>query len=167
LRTGCARGFGQVMAMMSDVMTDVDVRRATPADLGACAAIVNADIDQRDFMPRTQSAAAISAMFVPSLLEDRVMLVAERAGRVVGYLSSMRAGDVRGFYVLAQAQGAGVGQALMDRAKAEFPDGLRLTVYVSDQRARAFYERQGFGETGGVSIDEEGMPIMHLSWLPK
>jgi putative acetyltransferase len=146
-------------------MGDVVIRAAREGDLVACAAIVNADIDARGFMPRMVSVEAIEALFVPSLLEARVLLVAEAGGDVLGYLSSEPSGDVRGFYVRGDAQGRGVGRALMDGAKAQFPGGLRLTVFEPNAGGRRFYAREGFVDTGVRSVDD-GVVVMHLEWRP-
>jgi GNAT superfamily N-acetyltransferase len=147
-------------------MGDLVIREAAVGDLAACAAIVNADIDARGFMPRTITVEDIEAMFVPGLLEARVLLVADCGGTVLGYLSSEPTGDVRGFYVRADAQGKGVGKALMDGAKARFPAGLRLTVFEPNMGGRRFYAREAFVDTGVRSVDD-GVPVMHLKWVPR
>ena len=146
-------------------MDDLVIRAAEVGDLAACAAIVNADIDARGFMPRMIGVEAVEALFVPGLLAERVLLVADRGGEVLGYLSSEPTGDVRGFYVRGDAQGRGVGRALMDGAKARFPAGLRLTVFEPNAGGRRFYAREGFVDTGRRSEDD-GVVVMHLEWLP-
>ena len=60
--------------------------------------------------------------------------------------------ELRRIYTLRQAYGTGVGQALVEQAKADAMGlgGRRLLLGVWDQnhRARAFYERQGFVVVG-------------------
>jgi GNAT superfamily N-acetyltransferase len=52
-------------------------------------------------------------------------------------------------FVLPEAQGAGVGPALLDFAKHQLPKGLWLRTADENRRACAFYEREGCrrGET--------------------
>jgi putative acetyltransferase len=51
-------------------------------------------------------------------------------------------------FVLPEAQGRGIGRALLDFAKQQLPDGLWLRTAVENRRACAFYEREGRrGET--------------------
>jgi diamine N-acetyltransferase len=60
--------------------------------------------------------------------------------------------ELRQIYVLSPWQGSGIGPALFDwaagRARARGAEHLQLTVYVDNHRAKAFYERRGFSETG-------------------
>jgi GNAT superfamily N-acetyltransferase len=93
--------------------------------------------------------------------------VAERDGRVVGVLV-LEDDLLDWLFVAPDAQGTGVGTALLERAKAERPDGLRLWVFESNRAARAFYEGRGFGIIGGSdgSANEEGAPDLLLAWTP-
>jgi GNAT superfamily N-acetyltransferase len=88
-------------------------------------------------------------------------------------------------YVAPEAQGRGVGTALLAHAKRLRPDGLRLWVFVSNVPAREFYARHGFVVVGGTDGDnwahaagsdatpeaawrpsggEEGAPDLLLRW---
>lgn len=64
------------------------------------------------------------------------------AGIVNGYLA--------GLFVDGAYRSMGVGKALLDRAKTQFPV-LSLSVYQKNSRAAAFYRREGF------SIANEGL----------
>lgn len=92
------------------------------------------------------------------------ILVAERAGRVVGYaamLTAISAEDERDeipysyahvddLGVLASARSEGVGAALLEACEAIAREAgqrwIRLGVLAANERARGFYARQGYGE---------------------
>ena len=92
--------------------------------------------------------------------EGQSILAAEGAEGVVGYVAggilptTRRGGPARGadaevftLYVLRQAQGAGVGRALLRASarvlKAQGASSLMLFVLTRNERARGFYERLG------------------------
>jgi GNAT superfamily N-acetyltransferase len=102
------------------------------------------------------------------------LTLAEIAGEAVGFVCAIRARDIVAhgaaseiqlLYVLRQAQGAGVGAALLragaGRANALWPGPMGLWVVTGNMRARRFYERMG-GRAGperrevlrGAAIDE-------------
>jgi ribosomal protein S18 acetylase RimI-like enzyme len=80
------------------------------------------------------------------------ILVAERAGALVGLLESDTMADGRPvvwkLYVASEAQGGGIGRALLDahlaRLRAEGASELWLEHYEGSARVEAFYERLGF-----------------------
>ena len=91
--------------------------------------------------------------------------VAERDGRVVGYL--VLTGDwVDDLFLAPGETGQGIGAALLDVAKAERPGGLCLWVFESNGGARRFYRSHGFIElehTDG-SANEERAPDVRMAW---
>jgi GNAT superfamily N-acetyltransferase len=85
------------------------------------------------------------------------LLVAEEAGRVVGFIhfgpasESDEVGEVYGFYVHPSSWGTGDAQALMDRAfssLAESFDRAILWTHLEAGRARRFYAKTEWTETG-------------------
>ncbi|MGD6980019.1 MULTISPECIES: GNAT family N-acetyltransferase [Citricoccus] len=54
--------------------------------------------------------------------------------------------ELRALYVLSEAQGSGVADALLARAVGSSP--CRVRVVSADERARAFYRRHGFADVG-------------------
>ena len=90
-----------------------------------------------------------------------VLLIAERAGRPVGYATVTigdgpatwdlgdRALEVETLAVLPEERGAGVGHALMQEAQRVARDGGAEVISVglvhTNDGARGFYEREGFG----------------------
>lgn len=110
---------------------------------------------------------------------DTVVLVAERQDAVVGWLSVTwhpertkwyaRDGeaDVRTLYVRPDAQGEGVGTALLDSALDRLPasvDRVVLETFRANERGRSFYESRGFDvrETGEHEVGENSYPSVVL-----
>jgi ribosomal protein S18 acetylase RimI-like enzyme len=87
------------------------------------------------------------------------ILVAERAGRLVGFASVGPArdepgsGELYAIYVEPEAWSSGAGRALMDAAVARLAergyDEALLWVLEENPRARRFYERAGWSSDGG------------------
>jgi GNAT superfamily N-acetyltransferase/chorismate mutase len=69
-------------------------------------------------------------------------------------------------YVDPDAQGTGVGTALLDVVKAHRPDGFCLWVFESNTPARGFYSHRGVVElerTDGAG-NEENEPDLRMAW---
>lgn len=91
--------------------------------------------------------------------------LAEADGRVLGYTRSTRTW-LDDLYVVPEAQGRGVGTALLERVLADHPDGIGLWVFESNRPARDFYARHGFVtlERTDGSANEEHAPDLKLVW---
>jgi chorismate mutase len=91
--------------------------------------------------------------------------LAEADGRVVGYTRSTPTW-LDDLYVVPEAQGQGVGTALLERLLADHPDGIGLWVFESNRPARDFYARHGFVtlERTDGSANEERAPDLKLVW---
>jgi GNAT superfamily N-acetyltransferase len=91
--------------------------------------------------------------------------VAERDDALLGF-AHVSPGWLDALYVGPLHQGAGVGSALLDLAKARRPDGFALWVFASNAPARGFYRRHGLIElehTDG-SGNEEKSPDVRMAW---
>lgn len=108
--------------------------------------------------------------YLPHLLADVLphaeVWIAEVHERPAGMI--VLDGDLLdALYVHPEAQGRGVGTALLAHAKTLRPDGLRLWVFVSNTPARRFYRGHGFVVAGGTSGDnEERAHDLLLRWSP-
>lgn len=90
--------------------------------------------------------------------------VAELDDRIAGLMVLVH-DCVEQLFVATEAQGQGVGAALLDRAKALWPGGLRLYTHQVNQRARRFYEAHGFHAIHfGVSPAPESEPDIEYHW---
>jgi GNAT superfamily N-acetyltransferase len=143
------------------------IRSASEADVQSIAGVYLAA--RRAAGGRFPRSVHDDAELVPHLLDDVFPVadvqVAERDGRVVGVLI-LSGPLIDWLFVAPEAQGSGIGTALLERAKAERPGGLRLWVFASNVPAEAFYERHGFRVVGGSdgSANEEGAPDLLLAW---
>lgn len=92
------------------------------------------------------------------------LVVAERAGRLVGFIATLE-DYIGALFVAPQAQGSGVGRRLVEDAQARNAR-LQLGVYEANLAARAFYERLGFVQIGGSEHDDGGrsLPVVRLGW---
>jgi GNAT superfamily N-acetyltransferase len=76
-------------------------------------------------------------------------LVAERDGEVVGVALLTQAGKLSLCYVVPEAQGHGVGKALLDGVEAKARDwGIGMLKLHSTAAARDFYARNGYINAG-------------------
>lgn len=146
-------------------MTEVPViRQAIASDLAACAAILNAYIDEADWLPRLIPAEDIAGMFSPDLLERRLVLVPEVEGKVAGYLSlDVQAQFLHALYLAPEHQTKGLGKALLDSAKSVCSRGFELTVWQPNIRAKKFYLREGLRQIE-EGTDESGLPVFRMKW---
>lgn len=94
---------------------------------------------------------------------QRTTLVAERAGRLVGFGTACAPteaafegrGEIRWLHVDPALQGAGIGRRLMSALTRQLADwgydGCALAVVVGNEPAIAFYERLGGRRAGGFT----------------
>ncbi len=126
------------------------LRRATPADAPACAAVMRAAIralPAREHTPRQLAAWAS----LPPLYHRWAMgpggesyLVAQRRGRTLGY-AARRGGELTAVFVRPREQGTGIGRALVEAASASARrDGHRALRVRAARAAVAFYAALGF-----------------------
>lgn len=155
--------------------TSARIRAAAPSDAEALAALARrtfgetfiddfampyAEDDVEELYDRAFTPAAFLArMEHPA---SRVWLV-EMAGRSVGYASAgpcalphpdVRPGDgeLKQLYVAREAQGSGVGRALLDEVfrwlERDGPRTLWIGVWSGNLRAQAVYAARGFSKAG-------------------
>jgi GNAT superfamily N-acetyltransferase len=90
------------------------------------------------------------------IIANERTVVAERDGRVVGWAASgpgrgddpPRPTELEGIYLLAEAHGSGLGQELLDAVIGGDP--AYLWVAEGNDRAEAFYRRNGFARDGAI-----------------
>jgi len=153
-----------------DLQDKLVVRRAVRADLpdvgrlGASLLRVHYDFDNDRFMRPTADADEGYAWFLGSQLKntDALVLVAEREGRIAGYLYAgieprnwkelrEEAGFVHDILVDDAARGRGAGEALMTAAfdwmRERGVPRVVLWTAANNTRARQLFERLGFRAT--------------------
>lgn len=85
------------------------------------------------------------------LLPKVTVLVSEEEDTVTGFLG-MEDGYILGLFVDPMKQGQGIGRKLLQEAKRK-TDTLTLKAFVKNERAVAFYKREGFTQAS-IEIDE-------------
>lgn len=91
--------------------------------------------------------------------------VAEDERGIVAF-AEVEADWLDALYVLPEAQGEGIGAALLDLVKSLRPGGFSLWVFESNAPARGFYARHGLVErehTDGTG-NEERSPDLRMEW---
>jgi len=148
-------------------MVAVTIRRLVPADLAAYKALrdemlaAHPESFTSDPAPERAPDSYLSRLGLQRLEGAEFTLGAWQLGELVGAVSCERdarakvrhIGHIIGMMVRSQAQGAGIGQALLDAciAQARAADGLAmltLTVTAGNDAAVHLYERAGFVRYG-------------------
>lgn len=135
------------------------IRRAGPEDAAACARIVRGWVVGTEWMPELHSVEDLTAMIVEALPGREIWLAGDPPE---GYISvNPETGHVGALYT--SRQGAGLGRALLDRAK-EGRDRLRLFTHEPNTAAQRFYRREGFEEVGRNPEGVDGLPEIIMEW---
>jgi len=130
-----------MVCVRGTAMTEVAVRRAKDADVPAMAQIVCDWEAATEWMDSPYGPEEIAG-FIREAMPEREIWVA--GDPIEGYLSFDPAvSRVGGLY--CRTTGAGVGKALMDKAKAG-RDFVWLHTHETNEAAQRFYKREGFQE---------------------
>lgn len=141
----------------------ITLRAAQALDAGAVGRILSGFIDETDWMPRIHTRAQDVA-HAAALITRGWVTVAVREGRVVGFAAN-DGFDLDALYVAVDAQGLGVGTALIDALKNR-RERLELWTFQANVRAQAFYQKHGFVEVdrSDGARNDEGLPDMRYVW---
>ena len=149
------------------VAPEAVIRRAVPDDANAVAEVFfAARADVLPNLPQLHTEAETRAYLAQVLASsDNHVWVAADGGKIVGFLS-LREAWVDHLYLRPGWYDRQIGTQLLDMAKQERPDGLRLYCFQCNARARAFYEARGFvmqRMTDGAD-NEEREPDIEYAW---
>lgn len=146
------------------------IRRATPHDAAAVA-----DVFLRSFHATYTFPLAHSDDEVRGWVRDRLVPQMETwvavddaaPERTLGF-ATVEPGWLEQLYVDPDRLGEGIGRLLLDKAKERQPEGLLLWTFQVNDRARRFYERNGFEVVryGDESNNEERQPDVQYRWAP-
>ena len=156
----------------------IRVRFAAVDDVDAAVAIWRASNEARTFGPPTSpetEAMVRGWMAVP----DAILLVAERAGRLVGMTLAVNGREDLGagpaipglchvslVFVAPDAWGVGIGARLLDALLTEVGrlgyGSVQLWTYETNVRARRLYTRRGFMLTDDRQVTPAGETIMRF-----
>jgi GNAT superfamily N-acetyltransferase len=159
-----------VNAGTADEGTDdegIVIRRATAADTDAVGDVFLASFHATYAFPLAHTDEEVRGWIRDDLVARQETWVALVAGRIVG-LMAVAPGTLDQLYVAPDRLGAGIGRRLLDLAKERSPGGLILYTFQVNDRARRFYERNGFvvDALGDGSGNEEGQPDVRYRWRP-
>ena len=120
----------------------ITLRPANMDDADDVAALFAASRRLLTFLPDLHSVEEDQEHIRTRILPDYRVTVAERGGRIVGFMAELD-GWIEHFYMDAAHLRTGIGSALMADAKSR-NEGLELWCFADNIRARAFYEKQDF-----------------------
>jgi ribosomal protein S18 acetylase RimI-like enzyme len=145
----------------------VEIRRATSADAGAIADVYLASFHATYTFPLAHTDDEVRRWIREHVGGDWDTWVAVEAGRVVAMMV-VGPGELDQLYVAPDRLGSGIGRRLLDTAKERWPDGLTLYTFQVNERARRFYERNGFVAEafGDGTGNEERQPDVRYAWHP-
>jgi len=144
----------------------VELRRATDADADAVADVYLASFKQA--LPTVQLAHDdddIRRHIRGVIASGRDCWVAADGDAIVG-LMFLKPAWVDQLYIAPDRLGEGIGRRLLDLAKKQSGGDLQLWTFQVNDRARRFYERNGFEavELTDGSGNEEHEPDVRYSW---
>ena len=145
----------------------VTFRRGTAADAPAAADLwLRARTAAQPVIPKTvHDDDDVHAWFASHVVRHADLWLAENPrGQLVGILV-LDGPWLDQLYVEPTSTRRGIGSSLLDWAKRERPEGLRLWTFASNTGAQRFYERHGFVATRRTDgrRNEEGAPDMVAS----
>lgn len=104
------------------------------------------------------------AFFRDVVCTEHQVWIAIEDEAVVG-LIAIQAGEIDQLYVAPESQRQGFGSALLEKARELSPERLGLFTHQRNERARRFYEAQGFEAVRfGVSPPPESEPDVRYEW---
>jgi GNAT superfamily N-acetyltransferase len=140
----------------------VTIRRATEADANDIAALFAVSRRLLTFLPDLHTVEEDRAHIRDNILRHYRVTVAERDGRIVGFMAELD-GWIEHFYIDAAQLRTGIGSVLIADAKSR-NDSLELWCFADNLRARAFYEKHGFVAvkfTDGASNEAKAPDILY------
>lgn len=119
-----------------------------------------ANLQAHGFIPRAYWEEQLET--VRDLLPRAELYVWQDGGAIQGFIG-LSGDHVEGLFVRPPLQGRGIGKALLDRAKNS-RRRLTLNVYRKNERAAAFYRREGFQVRGEGVDGNTGEPEYTMVW---
>lgn len=137
------------------------VREFQTGDLERAAEIwLAANLQAHGFIPRAYWEEQLET--VRDLLPQAELYVWQDGGAIQGFIG-LNGDHIEGLFVRPPHQGRGIGKALLGRAR-DAHGRLTLNVYRKNERAAAFYAREGF-QVRGEGVDENtGEPEYTMVW---
>ena len=147
--------------------TGITLRPAAPTDAAGVADVYLASFHATYEFPLAHTDQEVRAWIRDSVGSGGWWAALDPAGAIVGTMA-LAPGELDQLYVRPDRLGEGIGRRLLDIAKDESPAGLTLYTFQVNDRARRFYERNGFVADwfGDGSANEERQPDVRYVWRP-
>ena len=147
---------------------DVTIRQAVAADATAVADVYLASFHATYAFPLAHTDDQVRAWIRETVIGGGGTWVAVDADGAPVAMMVVTRGELDQLYIRPDRLGEGIGRRLLDHAKEQSPAGLRLYTFQVNERARRFYERNGFIAEwfGDGSANEEGQPDVRYVWRP-
>jgi GNAT superfamily N-acetyltransferase len=147
---------------------EVAIRPAVAADASAVADVYLASFHATYDFPLAHTDDQVRRWIRETVITGGGTWVALDADGAVVAMMVVAPDDLDQLYVRPDRLGEGIGRRLLDRAKEQSPAGLSLYTFQVNERARRFYERNGFTAEwfGDGSDNEEGQPDVRYAWRP-
>jgi putative acetyltransferase len=98
------------------------------------------------------------------LVPNAAIVVAERGGALVGFVTIDRSGYLDQLVVAPEHWGSQLADTLVEEAKRLSPDRITLLVNTDNARAIRFYRRNGFAFAGEDVNPSSGRPVLRMQW---
>ncbi len=98
------------------------------------------------------------------LVPDAVIIIAEQAGVMVGFVTIDSTGYLDQLVVDPDLWGSKLADMLVNEAKQLSSNRIALLVNTDNIRAIRFYERNGFKKAGEDVNPTSGRPVMRMEW---
>jgi GNAT superfamily N-acetyltransferase len=147
---------------------EVTIRPAVTADATAVADVYLASFHATYDFPLAHTDDQVRGWIRETVIAAGGTWVALDADGVVVAMMVVAPDDLDQLYVRPDRLGEGIGRRLLDLAKDQSPAGLSLYTFQVNERARRFYERNGFTAEwfGDGEANEEGQPDVRYVWRP-
>lgn len=161
------KAFGTQQPQEEKIPTEVALDRANEADAAEIAALYLASrADALPSLRRVHDDAAVHAWIRTVMLRQGKTWVARQDGAILGFVT-LRGDALDQLYLRPGHYRRGIGSILLAKAKVLSPGRLRLLTFQRNERARAFYEAQGFRivDLNDGTRNEEGEPDVLYEWV--
>jgi GNAT superfamily N-acetyltransferase len=153
-------------AILACMGRKISIRRAVATDADEMSALFSAALKSMPFFPKLHSDEE-DRTFVHAFVWNSETWIVLIDGRIAG-LASIDGHRLDHLYVHPARRNEGIGLMLLDRVKAQRPNGFDLWTFQANKGARRFYERHGLEavERTDGSRNEERLPDVRYAWSP-
>lgn len=144
----------------------IELRRATGADAPAVADVFLDSFHETYAFPLAHTDDEVRGWIRDRLIPTQETWVAMDGEQVVGMMA-ITPGHLEQLYVAPDRLGEGIGRRFVALAKERSPTGLSLWTFQVNDRARRFYERNGFVAVEFTDdSNQERQPDVRYEWSP-